>query len=126
MSFTAFPGVTSPKSSCAKIAAAGTPVGKGIVRQFRIPGPPEGGNVTITAEISPYRGSGTYQKTSVVSVGPAVVIGNGSYNLRAAGATVTVTFRADGSGELTFSGAAAAKPGQATLSGAIQWTCAVQ
>lgn len=81
--------------------------------------------MAITAEISPYHGPGTYQKASVVSAGPAVVIGTGSYNLRAAGATVTVTFRADGSGELTFVGAAAASPGQAALSGAIQWTCAV-
>jgi len=126
MSFTAFPGVTSPKSSCAHIAAAGTPAGKDVGSQFRIPSPPEGGNVAIAADISPYRGSGSYRKASLVTVGPSVMIGNASYNLLAAGATVTVTFRANGSGELTFAGAAAAKAGQPTLSGAIQWTCFVQ
>jgi hypothetical protein len=126
MSFNAFPGVTSPKSSCAHIAAAGTPPGKGAGPQFRIPSPPEGGDVAIAADISPYRGSGSYHKASLVTVGPSVVIGNASYNLLAAGATVTVTFRANGSGELTFAGAAAAKAGQPTLSGAIQWTCFVQ
>lgn len=126
MSFTAFPGVTSPKSSCAHIAAAGTPAGKGVGPQFRIPSPPEGGNVAIAADISPYRGSGSYHKASLVTVGPSVMINNASYNLLAAGATVTVTFHANGSGELTFTGAAAAKAGQPTLSGAIQWTCFVQ
>ena len=80
--------------------------------------------MVVTAEISPYRGLGTYQKASLVTVGPGIVVGNASYNLRAPGATVTVTFRADGSGELTFVDAAA-KPGQAALSGAINWTCSV-
>lgn len=126
MSFTAFPGVTSPKSSCAHIAAIGTPGGKGLVEQFRIPSPPEGGNVTIGAEISPYGGPGTYRKASLVAVGPSVVIGNASYNLLAVGAVVRVTLRANGSGELTFVGAAAAGSGQSALSGTIQWTCSVQ
>jgi len=70
----------------------------------------------VTGEISPYRGPGTYQKASIVSVGPSIVVGTASYNLLAAGATVTVTFTANGSGELTFSGAAAAKAGQPALS----------
>ncbi|MBV9092845.1 MAG: hypothetical protein JO132_03045 [Streptosporangiaceae bacterium] len=126
MPFTAFPGVTSPKDSCARIAAVGTPAGKGRSQQFQIPSPPQGGNVTVTAEILPYRGPGAYQKASLVAAGPSVVIGNASYNLLAAGATVTVTFRADGSGELTFAGAAAADSGQPALSGTIQWTCSVQ
>lgn len=126
MSFAAFPGVTSPKSSCARIATAGTPVGTGRVRQFSIPSPPEGSDVVVTAEISPYRGPGMYQKASLVTVGPSIVVGNASYDLRAADATVTVTFRTNGSGELTFAGAAAAKPGQPALSGAINWTCSVQ
>ena len=125
-SFTAFPGVTSPKSSCAYIGAAGTPAGKGATRQFRVPSPPEGGNVTITGDISPYHGPGTYQKTSLVTVGPSVVIGNASYSLHAPGATVAVTFRANGSGYVTFTGAAAAANGQPALSGSIQWNCSVQ
>jgi hypothetical protein len=126
MSFTAFPGVTSPKSSCAYIGAAGTPGGEGVARQFRIPSPPEGGNVTITGDISPYHGPGTYQKASLVTVGPSVVIGDASYSLHAPGATVAVTFRANGSGEVTFAGAAAATNGQPALSGSIQWSCSVQ
>lgn len=125
-SFTAFPGVTSPRSSCAHIAATGTPAGNGRLTQFRIPSPPEGGNLTIAVEISPYRGPGTYQKASLVAVGPSVVIGTASYNLLAAGAVATVTLRANGSGELTFADAAATKRGQPALSGAIQWTCSVQ
>lgn len=126
MSFIAFPGVTSPKSSCAHIAAAGTPIGNGRIQQFRIPSPPEGGNVVISADISPYRGPGTYQKTSLATVGPSVVVGNSSYNVLAVGATVTVTFQANGSGQLTFARAAAAQSGQPALSGSIQWTCSVQ
>ena len=82
--------------------------------------------MVVTAEISPYRGPGMYQKASLVTVGPSIVVGNASYDLRAADATVTVTFRTNGSGELTFAGAAAAKPGQPALSGAINWTCSVQ
>lgn len=126
MSFVAFPGVTSPKSSCAHIAAVGTPIGKGRTQQFRIPSPPEGSNVVIATGISPYRGPGTYQKASLVTVGPSVVVGNNSYNVLATGATVTVTFQANGSGQLTFARAAAAQLGQPTLSGSIQWTCSVQ
>jgi hypothetical protein len=127
MSFTAFPGVTAPKSSCAHIATAGTPAGKGAGPQFQIPSPPEGGNVVIAAKISPYHGPGTYQKASLITVGPSVVIGNASYNLLAAGASVSLTFHANGSGELTFTGATtAAKSSQSTLSGTIQWTCFVQ
>ena len=82
--------------------------------------------MTIGAEISPYGGPGTYRKASLVAVGPSVVIGNASYNLLAVGAVVRVTLRANGSGELTFVGAAAAGSGQSALSGTIQWTCSVQ
>lgn len=124
-SFTAFPGVTSPKSSCAHIATVGTPTGKGQPRLFTIPAPPFGGNVSFTAEVEPYHGPGTYQKSSIVAAGPTVVIGTASYNLLAAGASVSVTFGANGSGELTFSNAAGGK-GNPTLSGTVQWTCSVQ
>lgn len=82
--------------------------------------------MVVTAEISPYRGPGTYQKASLVTVNPSIVVGDASYNLLAAGATVTVTLSANGSGELTFTDAAAAKPGQPALHGAINWTCSVQ
>lgn len=126
MSFTAFPGVTSPKSSCAHIAAAGTPGGTVRVRQFKIPSPPAGSNVVLATEISAYRGPGTYQKASLIGVNPSIVAGNSSYNLFAAGATVTVRLNANGSGELTFVGAKAAKAGQPALSGTINWTCSVQ
>lgn len=126
MSFVAFPGVTSPKSSCAHIAAVGTPIGKGRIPQFRIPSPPEGSNVVIATDISPYHGPGTYQKASLVTVGPSVVVGVNSYNVLGTGATVTVMFQANGSGQLTFARAAAAQLGQPTLSGSIQWTCSVQ
>jgi hypothetical protein len=125
-SFSAFPGVTSPKSSCAHIGVVGTPAGNGRIRQFRIPSPPEGSDVTIAAEISPYRGPGTYRKTSLVTAGPGIVIGTASYNVRAAGATTTVTVGTDGSGELVFTGAAAPRTGRPALSGEIRWTCLVQ
>ncbi len=122
LSFEAFPGVTSPKSSCAHIAAVGTPVAKGQPHQFRIPAPPDGGNVSFAAEVKPYHGPGTYQRSSIVAVGASVIIGTSSYNLLARGATASVTFGADGSGELAFTHAsAAARP--RTLSGVIRWTC---
>jgi hypothetical protein len=126
MSFSAFPGVTSPKSSCARIGTSGTPVAKGRAQQFMIPSPPYGGDVTITARISPYRGPGTYQKASLITVGPSVVVNGSSYNLKAAGAAVAVTIGGDGSGEITFSHAAATRSGQPALSGKIKWTCTTQ
>jgi hypothetical protein len=125
-SFSAFPGVTSPKSSCARIGTAGTPVAKGHDQQFTIPSPPEGDTVTIVAKISPYRGPGTYRKASLVTVGPSITVGSSTYNLRAAAAVVTVTVGANGSGNLAFTQAAASQSGHPALSGEIQWTCAVQ
>jgi hypothetical protein len=125
-SFSAFPGVTSPKSSCARIGAAGTPVGKGRAQQFTIPSPPEGDNVTIVAKVSPYHGPGTYRKASLVTVGPSITVGGSTYNLRAAAAVVTVTVGANGSGDLAFTQAAASQSGRPALAGEIQWTCAVQ
>lgn len=126
MSFSAFPGVTSPKSSCGHIGATGTPTAQGRTALFSIPSPPQGGNLTIQAEVTPYHGPGKYQKASLVSAGPSVVVGNDSYNLRATGASVAITFNANGSGDLSFTGATAAQTGRPSLSGEIQWTCAVQ
>jgi hypothetical protein len=122
MSFQAFPGVTSPKSSCAHIGRHGTPKSGG--RQlYRIPAPPLGGNVSFTAEIMPYHGPGTYHKSSVVAVGASVIVGSSSYNLLAPGASIQVTFRRNGSGTLTFANAAAAGSSTSTLSGTVAWTC---
>jgi len=116
-SFHAFPGVTSPKSSCSHIAAAGTPAAKGQGAQFRIPAPPQGGDVSFAAEVEPYHGPGTYRKSSVVAVGASVIIGSSSYSLLAPGAAVSVTFSPNGSGKLRFTNAAAAATGAAALSG---------
>ena len=124
LSFHAFPGVTSPKSSCAHIAATGTPTAKGMPRKFLIPAPPLGGDVTFAAAIQPYRGPGAYNKSSVVAVGASVTIGSSTYNLLAPGASETVTFGADGSGKFSFSHARALQGGRA-LSGTIVWTCSV-
>lgn len=124
LSFHAFPGVTSPKSSCAHIAATGTPTAKGMPRKFLIPAPPLGGDITFAAAIQPYRGPGAYNKSSVVAVGASVTIGSSTYNLLAPGASETVTFGADGSGKFSFSHARAVH-GSRALSGTIAWTCSV-
>jgi hypothetical protein len=121
--FRAFPGVTRPKSSCAHIAAVGTPAAKGQPKQFIIPAPPQGGDISFAAEVQPYHGPGTYHKSSIVAVGASVIIGSASYNLLSSGAIVSVTVNANGSGTLIFKNAAAAQVGQSALSGRVQWTC---
>ncbi len=125
-SFDAFPGVTSPESSCSHVAVVGTPTAKGHGPLFAVPAPPLGGSVSFAAQVEPYRGPGTYGKSSIVAVGASVIVGSASYNLLAPGASVSVTVTAHGSGELTFRRAAAASTGQPSLSGTIQWSCAVQ
>jgi hypothetical protein len=122
-SFTAFPGVTSPASSCARLAARGTPVPSGQKPQFRLPGPAAGSPVYFLAEVSPYHGPGTYSKASIITIGSNFVVGSASYNPLAASATASVTFRANGSGAFTFHNAKAAKPATGTLSGSVSWTC---
>lgn len=124
-SFSAFPGVTTAKSSCRRIGTNGTPVAGGHRRQFIIPAPPQGGSISLVAAIQPYRGPGTYQKASVVAVGASVQVNGTSYNLGSAGAVESVTFRRDGSGTFTFSNVAAVGSGKPALSGTIRWTCSV-
>ncbi|HBW17734.1 MAG TPA: hypothetical protein DEH11_01290 [Actinobacteria bacterium] len=122
-SFSAFPGVTSPASSCARLAAHGTPAPKGGKPEFLIPAPPAGSNVYLLAEVVPYRGPGVYGKAAIRSVGSSIVVGNASYNPLAAHATASVVFRADGSGRFTFTNAAAPESSQPSLSGSFSWTC---
>ena len=121
--FTAFPGVTSPASSCARLAAKGTPVPAGDRRGFQIPAPPAGSQVYFIAEVTPYHGPGTYSKASILAAGASFIVGNAAYNPLAASATATVTFRANGSGIVTFRDAAATKPATGAISGSISWTC---
>lgn len=122
-SFTAFPGVTRPASSCTRLAARGTPVPSGYKPAFRIPAPPPGSPVYFIGTVSPYQGPGTYGKSSIVAVGASFIVGDAAYNPLAATATATVTFRADGSGIFTFRNAVAAKSATGTISGSISWTC---
>lgn len=123
MSFTAFPGVTSPASSCARLAAKGTPVPAKEKLQFEIPSPSAGSENYFMADVLPYRGPGTYTKSSIVSVGTGFMIGDVGFNPLATAAVASVTFRADGSGTFTFSHAKAIKPGKGAISGSISWTC---
>jgi hypothetical protein len=123
ISFEAFPGITSPKSSCARIGALGTPVSKGQKGQFVIPAPPQGSDATLAAKVQPYHGPGAYQKSSIVAIPGSLVMGNDTYDLLASGATVSVSLSADGSGKLTFTNAAAVGAAKPALSGTIQWTC---
>ncbi len=121
--FTAFPGVTSPASSCARLAARGTPVPSGQQPSFRLPAPAPGSPVYFIAQVSPYHGPGKYGKASVVAVGSSFLVGNSAYNLLAATASASATFRADGSGTFTFGNAVAKKSAAGTLSGSVSWTC---
>ena len=123
LSFSAFPGVTSPASSCARIAANGTPAPAGQEPRFAIPSPPAGSTVYFVASVSPYHGPGTYSKASILAVGSSFMVGDAAYNPLAATATATITFRANGSGIFTFRNAAAAKPATGAISGSISWTC---
>jgi hypothetical protein len=123
VSFSAFPGVTSPSSSCAKLAAHGNPVQGGQQPLFRIPAPAIGTSAYFSAEVSPYHGAGTYDKAAILTSGASITVGTKSYSLSASGATATVTFSANGSGTFTFSNAAAAKAGKPSLSGSVSWTC---
>jgi hypothetical protein len=120
MSFTAFPGVTRPASSCTRLAAGGTPVPSGSKPAFGIPAPAPGNPVYFTGTVSPYHGPGTYGKNSIVGVGASFIVGDTAYNPLAATATATVTFRADGSGIFTFRNATSVT---GTISGSIRWTC---
>ena len=120
--FTAFPGVTSPASSCARLAARGTPVPSGQQASFRLPAPAGGSPVYFIAQVSPYHGPGRYDKASIVGVGASFIVGNAAYNPLAATASASATFRANGSGTFTFRGAAA-KKGTGTISGSVSWTC---
>jgi hypothetical protein len=122
-SFRAFPGITSPASSCRRIAAQGTPGAKGAKPQFKIPAPPAGSNVYFAAEVSPYHGPGTYGKASILAAGASISVGADSYNPLVASGTASVTFHANGSGTFTFTNAAATTPAKPTLSGSVSWTC---
>ena len=122
--FTAFPGVTSPASSCARLAARGTPVPSGQQPSFRLPAPAAGSPVYFIAQVSPYHGPGTYGKASILAVGASFMVGNSAYNPLAATASASATFRANGSGTFTFRDAVAKKPATGTLSGSVSWTCA--
>jgi hypothetical protein len=118
----AFPGVTKPASSCARIGATGTPGAKGE-QEFQIPAPPAGSNVYLTAEVASYHGPGVYGKAAIRAVGASVVVGSTSYNPLAKQATVSATFKADGSGTFTFANAAEVDSSGASLSGTFSWTC---
>jgi hypothetical protein len=122
-SFSAYPGVTSPTSSCARLAARGTPVPARQKPGFQVPAPAAGNPVYFVAEVSPYHGPGTYGKASILAIGASFVVGNAAYNPLAATATATATFRSNGSGSFTFRNAAAAKPATGAISGSISWTC---
>jgi hypothetical protein len=122
-SFSAFPGVTSPHSSCAHLAAVGTPGAKGAKPLFNIPAPADGSTVFFTAEVLPYNGPGTYGKSSILATGASITVGNAQYNPLAAGADATVTFHANGSGKFSFTDAAASKAGKPALSGTVTWKC---
>ncbi|MGD0374772.1 MAG: hypothetical protein ABSB01_09365 [Streptosporangiaceae bacterium] len=121
--FTAFPGVTSPASSCARLAAGGTPVPSGQEPGFRIPAPAPGSPVYFIAEVSPYHGPGTYGKASILAGAGSFMVGNAAYDPLAATASTSVTFRANGSGTFTFRNALAAKPATGTVSGSVSWKC---
>jgi hypothetical protein len=125
MSFSAFPGVTAPKSSCTHIGTVGTPGAKGRPEHFQIPAPPFGGTVTLAAQVQPYHGPGTYQKTALVAAGAMVTIGSDNYSLTGPGASVSMTFASDGSGMFKFTNAPSTTHGAAALSGTIHWTCSV-
>lgn len=121
-SFQAFPGTTKPASSCARIGASGTPAAKGE-QEFKIPAPPAGSEVYLTVEVANYHGPGVYGKTAIRAVGASVVVGSASYNPLAKQATVSATFKSDGSGTFAFSKAAGADSSGPTLSGTFSWTC---
>lgn len=121
--FTAFPGVTSPASSCARLAARGTPAPSGQQPSFRLPAPPAGSPVYFIAQVSPYHGPGKYGQASILAVGASFMVGNAAYNPLAAPASASATFRANGSGTFTFRDAVAKRPATGTLSGSISWTC---
>lgn len=122
-SFTAFPGVLSPESSCARLASQGNPVPSGQKSQFRIPAPPPGSPVYFLAEIMNFHGPGTYDKGSLVGEGASLVIGDASYRPLAPGASASVTLRANGSGIFTFRHAVASHAAGGFISGSVQWTC---
>jgi len=124
-SFTAFPGVRSPASSCARIGATGTPVAKSRPKRFAIPAPPFGGSITIAAQIQPYHGPGAYRQDSLVKATALITVGSDTYKLTGSGASVSVRVAADGSGTFIFSKAAPEQQGAAALSGSIRWTCSV-
>lgn len=121
--FTAFPGVTSPASSCARLAARGTPAPSGQQPSFRLPGPAAGSPVYFIAQVAPYHGPGRYSKASILAVGASFMVGNSAYNPLAATASASATFRANGSGTFTFRNAVAKRPASGTLSGSISWKC---
>jgi hypothetical protein len=123
VAFSAFPGVTSPASSCARIAARGTPAAKGARPLFSIPAPAAGSPIYFTAEVSPYHGAGAYGKASILAVGASIIVGNASYNPLAAQATASVLVRANGSGKFTFENAPESDPVKPPLSGSVSWTC---
>jgi hypothetical protein len=123
LKFRAFPGVTSPASSCARLAAHGTPGAKGEQPLFRIPAPPAGNKIFYTALVLPYHGPGSYAKDAIDPAGSSITIGSVTYNPRAAQASATVTFNANGSGTFTFANAPASKAGHPALSGTVRWTC---
>jgi hypothetical protein len=123
LKFRAFPGVTSPASSCARLAAHGTPAAKGEQPLFRIPAPPAGNHIFYTALVLPYHGPGSYAKDAIDPAGSSITIGGVTYNPRAAQATATVTFSANGSGTFTFANAPASEAGHPSLAGTVHWTC---
>jgi hypothetical protein len=126
-SFTSYPGATSATSSCADLAARGTGAPAGERPHFRIPSPAPGSNVYIVASISPYRGPGRYGRAAIRTGGGANIgVGTAGFNPLAAGAAVSATINADGSGSFSFTNAAAesaAAPAKPGLSGTVRWTC---
>ncbi|HEY5357644.1 MAG TPA: hypothetical protein VIJ82_08125 [Streptosporangiaceae bacterium] len=122
-SFSAFPGVTSPASSCARLARRGTPGAKGARKLFRVPSPAVGSDVYYAAEVLPYHGPGTYGKDAIAAAGAVINVGTASYNLLAASSSASVTFKANGSGSFTFANAQGTRAAGRTLSGTVSWTC---
>jgi hypothetical protein len=122
-SFSAFPGVTSPASSCVRLARRGTPGAKGARKLFRVPSPAVGSNVYYAAEVLPYHGPGTYGKDAIAAAGAVITVGTASYNLLAASSSASATFKANGSGSFTFANAKGTTAAGRTLSGTVSWTC---
>lgn len=123
--FISYPGAASATSSCPDLAARGTGAPAGEKPHFRIPSPAPDSNVYLVASLAPYRGPGTYGRAAFLGGGRANIgVGTSGYNPLAPKAIVSATINADGSGDFTFSRAAAVYPAKPGLSGSVSWTCA--